>query len=147
MSFFQSSDRQREYAITFLRIILGVFFVAHGAQKLFTFGLPGITAGFTQMGIPLPGITAPLVSGLEFFGGIALIAGFLTKLTSLGLVIDMLGAMTFVHFKKGFFLPQGYEFVLLLAVASAALAVGGPVKFSIDDLIARRSNEKRALDT
>src|SRR3954462_12140880 len=125
MSLFKSTDKQMEYAIALLRIIVGILFIAHGGQKLFVYGLAGTTGAFTQMGIFLPGIMAPLITLLEFFGGIALIAGFLTRLVALGLAFDMLGAIAFVHIKGGFFMPTGYEFALTLLIASVALAIAG----------------------
>ena len=139
MSIFQpATTRQASIALTVLRVITGVVFIAHGAQKLFVYGLAGVSGGFAQMGVPMPGVVGPLIALLEFFGGIALIFGLLTRLVSLGLVFDLLGAMLLVHLKNGFFMPNGYEFVLLLAAASATLLVTGAGDFSIDSLIARR---------
>ena len=138
MSLFKSTDTQKEYAIALLRIIVGILFVAHGGQKLFVYGIEGTTGAFTQMGIFLPGIMAPLIALLEFFGGIALIVGFLTRLAGLGLAFNMLGAIAFVHLKGGFFMPTGYEFALTLLVASIGLVIAGSGAFSVDSVIANR---------
>ena len=139
MSIFQpATTRQASIALTVLRVITGIVFIAHGAQKLFVYGLAGVSGSFAQMGVPMPGVVGPLIAALEFFGGIALVFGLLTRLVSLGLVFDMLGAMLLVHLKNGFFMPNGYEFVLLLAAASATLVLTGAGDFSIDSLIARR---------
>lgn len=132
------TTRRIDTALVLLRIIAGVIFIAHGGQKLFVFGLDGVTAGFSQMGIPLPALTGPLVALVEFFGGIALVVGMLTRLAALGLAITMVGAILMVHLAGGFFLPAGSEFALALLGVSIALALTGAGSFSIDGLIARR---------
>ncbi len=129
---------QVSIALAVLRIAVGIVFMAHGGQKLFTFGFAGVSGAFAQMGIPLPGITGPLVALLEFFGGMALIIGLLTRLASLGLAINMLGAILMVHLAAGFFLPNGYEFAFTLMAASIALMFAGAGEYSVDGAIARR---------
>jgi putative oxidoreductase len=135
---FASNPRQQGLALAIVRIITGVIFIAHGYQKLFVYGLAGISDGFTKMGAPMPTVTAPLVTFLELFGGIGLVIGFLTRLIALGLLIDMLGAILIVHLAAGFFMPTGYEFALLLMVSSLALVIGGPGRLSVDEMIANR---------
>ena len=119
--------------LTILRIVIGIVFIVHGAQKLFVFGIGGVTAGFAQMHIPLPMVAAPLVAIVEFVGGIALVAGFFTRIAAILLAIDMAGAILFVHGRNGFFMPMGYEFALSLMGACVALAIAGPGDYSVDN--------------
>ena len=125
-------------ALLVLRIALGVTMIAHGYQKVFTFGFAGVASGFVQMGVPMASVTAPLVALLELFGGVAVLIGLLTRLASLGFVVDMLGAATFVHFKNGFFLPTGFEFVFVLLLLSVTLMLSGAGGISVDAMIAAR---------
>ncbi len=136
---FVAHPRHQALGLAVLRIITGVTFAAHGYQKVFVYGIAGVQGAFTQMGAPMPSVTGPLVACLEFFGGIALVIGLLTRLVALGLAVNMLGAMVIVHFANGFYLPKGYEFVLMLFAASLTLFFAGPGSFAADDLIARRA--------
>jgi putative oxidoreductase len=143
--FHPGSTRQHDIALAVIRVVTGVIFLAHGAQKLFVFGLDGVTGGFSQMGIPMAGVVAPLVALLEFFGGLALIGGVLTRPVSLALAINMFGAFLFAHAKNGFFLPGGFEFVLLLMGTTVALTLAGAGAFAIDSIIARRRDAAEQL--
>ena len=133
-----TSFHRSSIGLGILRVVVGAVFIAHGAQKLFVFGIGGVTQSFAGMGVPLPGVAAPLVAGLEFVGGIALVVGLLTRLAALGLAFDMLGAIVLVHARNGFFLPMGVEFVLLLMGAALVLVIAGAGGYSIDGAIARR---------
>ena len=123
------SPRQVSLALAALRLAVATIFIRHGAQKLFVYGFAGVTGAFTQMGVPLPGFTGPFIALLEFFGGIALALGFLTRLVSLGFAFDMIGAIVLVGMKKGF---GGYELEFLLLVSSLALTVAGAGRYSVD---------------
>jgi len=126
------------WGTTVLRVIVGVVFLVHGSQKLFSFGFSGVTAFFTHAGIPLPVVSAPLVTLVEFLGGLALILAVGTRIAALLLACDMLGAIVFVHFKNGFFMPTGYEFALTMLAANLSLALTGPGAASVDRLIAKK---------
>ena len=130
------SARQVSAGLAVLRLAVATIFIRHGAQKLFVYGFAGVTGAFTQMGVPLPGFTGPFIALLEFFGGIALLLGFLTRLMSLGFVFDMIGAIVLVGMKKGF---SSYELEFLLLGSSLALALAGAGRFSVDEAIADRS--------
>lgn len=136
MSLFRASPRQMDLGLAALRLAVATVFINHGFQKLFVFGFAGVTGAFTHMGVPMPGLMGPFVGLLEFFGGIALAVGFLTRLFALGFIIDMLGAIFLVQLKNGF---SHFELEFLLCVSSLALLLTSGGRFSVDALIAGRS--------
>lgn len=123
------------WAIAILRIVTGVVFCAHGAQKIFVQGL-GTFAGFlSQYGIPAPNFFSPLVAGVELLGGVALIVGLFTRWAAIPLAINMLVAGATVHLSNGFFLPAGYEYTLVLLASSMSLFLAGSGAFALDNIL------------
>jgi putative oxidoreductase len=145
MSLFRpATSRQINIGLTILRVVVGVIFLAHGSQKLFVFGFAGVTGAFAQMGVPAAGLLGPLVALVEFFGGLALITGLLTRLASLGLMSTMIVAISLVHLKGGFFNPTGVEFPLSLLASTLMLAVTGAGAWSLDSLVGNRYSKVEA---
>ncbi len=126
-----------------LRLIAGIIFTAHGAQKLFAwfggYGLEATGQWMQSIGIT-PGYLMALMAGsAEFFGGLLLIIGLLTRPTGFVLAITMAVAIVTVHLEHGLFMSNnGYEFALSLLAISISLMVSGAGKLSLDNKIAQR---------
>ena len=111
-------------ALLAVRVVAGAIFAAHGAQKLFgAFGGPGLEKAAEVMGP----IAYPVAVG-EFFGGLGLVVGFLTRFSAAALIVTMLGAIATVHGKNGFFMSAGgFEYNLALIGLLAPTLVAGLV--------------------
>ena len=132
------SAAARDLVLLSSRVGLGVVFVAHGWQKFRTNGLDATAAGFQQMGVPAPTLSAYYATGVELLGGIALILGVLTPVAGVLLTLDMLGAFSFVHFSNGVFATNGgWELVAVLGLLSLTLAVVGAGRLSVDNLFTK----------
>jgi len=140
------TKRQIDTALTVLRVVLGITFIMHGGQKIFVYGFDGVAGSFAQMGIPAAGLMGPFVALVEFFGGIAIVLGLLTRLAALGLAATMIVAILTVHLKAGFFNPGGIEFPLSLLGTAITLAITGAGAFSLDALLAKRFAGSRAAE-
>lgn len=137
-----TQTEQSHYALP-LRLIAGLIFTAHGAQKLFAwfggYGLEGTGQWMESIGLA-PGYFMALMAGsAEFFGGLLLIAGFLTRPTGFVLAITMIIAIFSAHIDNGFFMTaNGYEYALALFAISLSLVFSGAGKLSLDNLVAQR---------
>lgn len=137
-----SSWRSVDGAALVLRGVLGYVFVAHGAQKLFGWPGPGgidYTAGFFKsLGVPSPRLFA-VVGGLtEFFGGLLILAGLLTVLASLALIVDMVMAIALYNVDHGFFVESpngGWELNFVVIGLLGALTLVGAGAWSVDRAI------------
>jgi putative oxidoreductase len=115
-------------ALLLVRIGLAIPFLYHGAQILFgAFGGPGLH-GFVQAShdkMPLP--VAALVGAGEFFGGLGVLCGVLTRLASAGILIIMVGAIFLVHWPHGYSVSNGgFEYPLVHVFLTLALITAGP---------------------
>lgn len=136
-------------ATALLRLVLGVVFFAHGAQKMLGwfggYGFSGTMGFFTgTMHIPAP--LAFLAIAAEFFGGLGLILGFLTRIAAFGIAVNMVVAIAMVHSGFGFFMNwsgtqkgEGIEYHLLALAATVLLMIRGAGAFSVDRAIATAS--------
>lgn len=125
-----------------LRLPLGIIFAAHGSQKLFGwfggYGLEGTGQWMASIGLE-PGVLMAALSGsAEFFGGVALILGLLTRPAALVLAITMLVAIFSVHIGNGLFMSNnGYEFGLALLAGTASLLISGGGRASLDKVLTK----------
>ena len=137
-------------AATILRIVLGIILFPHGAQKLFGwfggYGFNG-TMGFLTGTAGLPWIIAFLVIAIEFFGAIALILGFGTRIVATGIIALFAGIVFTSHLQNGFFMNwagnqpgEGYEYHLLVIGMALALLVSGAGKWSVDYVLQRKAD-------
>lgn len=125
----RSQDRPAvDVALLVVRVVAGVIFAAHGAQKLFgAFGGPGLEKTVEMMGV----MGYPVTIG-EFFGGLGLVVGFLTRFSAAALIVTMVGAIAMVHGKNGFFLiAGGYEYNLALIGLLAPTLIAGPGWYAV----------------
>src|SRR3977135_3948759 len=136
-----SQDRPAvDIALLVVRVVAGVIFAAHGAQKLFgAFGGPGLAAMVQPPPAGMGLLGYPVTIG-EFFEGLGLIFGFLSRFSAASLIVIMLGAIGLVHGQHGFFLGQaptdplatsGFEYNLALIGLLAPILIAGPGRFSV----------------
>ncbi|HYL11762.1 MAG TPA: DoxX family protein [Terriglobales bacterium] len=129
-------DHLQPLALLILRLVLGAIMIAHGYGKVF-----GGTQKFVHMvsGLGLPGWMAYLSAAAEFGGGILLVLGLITRLAALAVLVDMLVAISKVHFKNGLMGLSGYEFPLAVAAIAFALIFFGAGPIALDHIRGGRS--------
>lgn len=136
-----------DLSLLILRLVVGGIFMVHGSQKMFgAFGGPGLKAVVEMFG---GGPLGYLVSIGEFFGGVGLVFGFLSRFSAASLIVIMCGAIAMVHGKNGFFLGKGpdnmmkdagFEYCLALIGLLLPILICGPGRFSIGQLFLPKSS-------
>ena len=136
-----------DYTYTLVRLVLGVVFFAHGAQKMLGwfggYGFSGTMGFFTQqMHIPAP--LAFLAICAEFFGGLGLIVGLLSRVAAFGIAMNMLVAIFAVHIRNGFFANwtgqqkgEGFEYHLLAIALLLVVMIKGSGALSFDRALSK----------
>ena len=131
-----------DWVLAVVRIILGVVFFAHGAQKLLGWfggrGFKNMMAYFTTQ-TKLPGVVAFLVIVIEFFGSLGLIVGLFGRMAALGIIAVMTGAAVKTHIPHGFFMNwagnqkgEGFEYHLLAMAIALLIFFKGSGALSLD---------------
>ena len=143
------------WAPVVIRVALGIIFVAHGAQKVFgLWGGPGFWGTIDAFGKQgMPAVMTILIMIAEFFGGLGVLVGCLTRLAAFGPAIVMLGAILLVHAQNGFFLNwfnqpgrgHGIECNLGYLAMALSLMMTGAGPLSIDALRGGGSRRDRDL--
>ncbi len=123
-----------------VRLVVGLLFIGHGAQKLFGwfggYGPKGTGGWMESVGIK-PGVTMAVLAGLmELLGGALLAAGLFTPLAAALITVTMLGAIVKVHGKNGVWsITNGYEYPLVLIAVAITVALTGAGSYSLDALL------------
>lgn len=123
------------WGLVFLRVAVGLVFLAHGAQKLFVFGVAGTADIMGKLGIPLPTLAAVIVIAAELLGGLAILLGVYARWAGVVLAIEMLVAIPVARLAGGFFAPYGFEFEFTLLAACLTLAALGSGDISLDRML------------
>jgi putative oxidoreductase len=142
---------RHSFTMTALRLVLGVVFFAHGAQKMLGwyggFGFSGTMGFFTHSGIPAP--LAFLAISAEFFGGLGLLVGFLSRIAAFGIACNMLVAILMVHRQNGLFMNwmgnqkgEGFEYHLLAIAIALAIMIKGSGALSVDRLLTQNDHAR-----
>jgi putative oxidoreductase len=140
-----------DFAITVVRTVAGIVFFAHGAQKMLGwfggYGFSGTMGFFTGM-MHIPAPFAFLAISAEFFGGLGLIFGLLTRVAAFGIFCNMVVAVAVVHHHFGFFANwtgaqkgEGYEYHLLALAIMVLLMIRGGGAASLDRLLSSRTSD------
>jgi len=140
-----ASRPTHDAALVALRCAAAAVFVAHGAGDLFDAGISANVDNYTGAGIPLPALSAPFAALVQFFGGLALIVGLLTRPVAAGLTVVMGGALIWVHRGESLVMGQdgsGSGYAFAMGAIALAILLLGPGRFSADHVLASRLRQR-----
>lgn len=137
----------QDVATLILRVLMGIVFFSHGAQKVLGWfggqGLSGTMGSFASAGIPA--LFAFLAIAAEFLGSLGLIVGCLTRVAAFGVTCVMVVAVLMVHLKNGFFMNwsgsqtgEGFEYHILAVAIGVALVIKGGGLWSVDAALSEK---------
>lgn len=134
------------YEALALRVPVGLILAAHGSQKLFAwfggYGLDGTGQWMASIGLNPGWLMALLAGNAEFFGGLGLMLGLLTRPAAIAAALTLAVAMFWVHWSQGFFLTsKGIEYALALLSATVSLAIMGGGKYALDQYILEQQED------
>jgi len=144
-----------DHAVALLRIVLGIVFFAHGAQKALGWfggnGWSGTMNVFTQ-NLGIPAIFAVLAILAEFLGSLGLIVGLLSRVAALGIAVNMVVAIFLVHLPNGFFMNwvgtqkgEGFEYHILAISMAAVIVYRGAGALSVDGMLESRQSGRHRI--
>lgn len=131
------------------RVILGVVLIAHGWQKLKTWGPEQTQAKFEDMGAPMPELSAQIATWVELVGGILIVLGLLARIVGPVIFLQMMGAAIIAHRSNGIFAADGgWELVAVIGATGLLLGAAGAGAISVDYLLmapfrARKARKQR----
>jgi putative oxidoreductase len=140
-------NTDNDFMLSMIRVVLGVVFFAHGAQKMLGWfggdGFSGTMAFFTQQ-LGIPSVLAFMAIVAEFFGGLGLLVGLLSRVAACGIACNMLVAITMLHIHNGFFMDwfgtqqgEGIEYHLLALALALTVIVRGAGAYSLDRFLSQ----------
>lgn len=131
-------DGLADYAYPILRVAAGLIYVRHGYDKLFGGAFNGTVGFFTKLGLEPAAALVTYVGIIEFFGGILIALGLLTRPFAACAAINLFAAAFYVHWSNGYAWNKGgYEYALLWGLVMVVIFIRGGHHHSVDKAIGR----------
>jgi putative oxidoreductase len=119
------------WGITLVRLVMAAIFIFHGYDKL-AGGIGGVADFFAKVRLPLPGLSAVLITALELGGGLLLLVGLFSRWLGLLFFVEFVVAAFYVKLPSGGF--KAAEFELLLLAGAGLLFLAGGGRAAVDEM-------------